>query len=96
MTQAIKENEKRLATKELSPAQQRHIAYIVTEIRVAQLALDAAKKQLELAQNNADSFIVYCAEENKVALGVDGWSFAQQELKFVQFAAPHLNGNGKQ
>lgn len=87
---------KPVASKHLTPAQAKHIALLVAQIHSTQIALDAAQRAKDAAQSNADAFLIYCAEENGIDLGADGWTFVQNELRFVQMpAVPAHNGNGK-
>lgn len=95
MTNAQTAQTKPVASKNLTVAQAKHLSLLVAQINSAQIALDAAQKAKDVALSNADNFLIYCAEENEIALGVDGWTFAQNELRFVQMpVVAYKNGDG--
>lgn len=73
-----------LGKKTLSSAQRKHLLGLAAQLSNAQTALEAAKRAADVAQANADAFLVYCAEENGVDLGAHGWRFSQEEMAFVQ------------
>lgn len=91
---AQEEIKQQASDKILSAAQRRYVALLVAQINSAQVAHDTAKKALEAAQNNADNFILYCAEEMGITLGVGGWEFSSNELAFIHRQAAGNNGNG--
>lgn len=51
---------------------------------------DRAKAGVQQAQDAANEFITACAEEEGIALGMDGWTFDLDNLEFVK--VPQLDG----
>lgn len=92
MAQTQDQNKGQASDKALSAAQRRYVTLLVAQINNAQIAHDAAKKALEAAQNNADNFILYCAEEMGITLGVGGWEFSSNELAFIHRQAAGNEG----
>lgn len=72
--------------KPLTPAQREHFNVLISQLAAAENELNAAQRIKDTAQNNANGFIVYCASEQGVPIGREGWEFSQAEMRFVQRA----------
>ena len=70
--------------KVLTPAQRRQLERLVAQLGRAQLVAKNAQEQADAAQQTANDFLSYCAEEAGVQVGVDGWQFDQGQMSFVQ------------
>ena len=68
----------------LTVPQQKQLLRLVNILGRAQEAQEAAQRHLDTSQQNANDFLVYCAEEAGIVLGQEGWRFEQGALCFVQ------------
>jgi hypothetical protein len=69
----------------LSAAQQKHLLRLIAALGRATESHKAAQAALDLAQQNANEFIVYCAEECAIQLDRE-WSFDQNRMAFLRQA----------
>lgn len=70
----------------LSPAQRRQLGRLIS-------ILSRANENAETAQQTANDFLGYCAEEAGVPVGMDGWQFDQAQMSFVRVEQGGSNGD---
>lgn len=67
-------------------AQQQQVKRLIAQLERAQMEFEAAQKVRDIIQANANNFILYCAEEQGIALGA-GWALDQNSMSFVRMPA---------
>jgi hypothetical protein len=79
----------------LSEAQRQHLMQLIADMRVASAKLeaskdimkaqiDAAQKEFDGAQMNANAFLRYCGLEHKITFDDGQWRFDEQLMCFVR------------
>lgn len=88
----------------LSEAQRQHLMQLIADMRVASARLEASKsimeaqieaaqKEFDLAQTNANAFLRYCGLEHKITFDDGMWRFDENLMCFVRTLPPEPISN---
>jgi hypothetical protein len=69
----------------ITAAQKKYIERLIMQF-------EKAREVLATTQNNANDFIVYCADEQGIKLGEGSWQFDQETMEFIKPPPEKVNG----